>query len=184
MATATGKTADKVMKPDYIIVEELDGDKGTYILEDVIQDTTSISQDDPETTDIECETSDSPILSIVKVGKFQFAAELADTQKDMLKALMGFTIDGDKAYAPTSYTKKYVKVAVAFKNGGDGTDQKPYTYKAFVVPNLQLNSKLTIESLSSNLARIALAGTAMDGEVNGKKTPFYVDDNYTIPSAS
>lgn len=188
--TNTGTTAKKFIKPDYIVVTEFTGSEtdgiaagDSYILEDVVEDTTSISQDDNETTDIECETSDAPIISIVKLGKYQFAAEVGDTQADLLKALMGFTVDGNKSYAPSSYSKKYVSVAIAFKNDAAGT-----TLTAFVVPRLQLNSKMTIESLNSNLARIALAGTAQDAEltVGSKKvrTPFYVDEAYKLPTAS
>lgn len=84
----TGATAKKFIKPSYIVAtlftgtEEDDVPKGdSYILEDVVEDTTSIAQDDNDVNDIECETSDSPILSIVKLGKYQFAAEVADTQK-------------------------------------------------------------------------------------------------------
>ncbi len=94
----TGAGAVKFIKPDYIVATLFDGTetdesapKGdSYILEDVIEDTTSISQDDNDTTDIECETSDSPIISIVKLGKWQFAAEIGDTQKELLAALCDF----------------------------------------------------------------------------------------------
>lgn len=91
----TGAKAKKFIKPSYIVAtlftgsEQDDVPKGdSYILEDVVEDTTSISQDDNDVNDIECETSDSPIISIVKLGKYQFTAEVADTQKDLLIALM------------------------------------------------------------------------------------------------
>lgn len=65
----TGATAKKVIKPSYIVAtlftgtEEDDVPKGdSYILEDVVEDTTSIAQDDNDVNDIECETSDSPLL--------------------------------------------------------------------------------------------------------------------------
>ena len=58
--------------------------------------------------------------------------------------------------------------------------------EAYTLPKVQLNSKLTIESLNSNLAKIALAGTAKDIAltVGGKtvRTPFYVDHNYALPT--
>ena len=171
----TGAGAVKFIKPDYIVATLFDGTevdeaspKGdSYILEDVIEDTTSISQDDNDTTDIECETSDSPIISIVKLGKWQFAAEIGDTQKELLAALCDFTDDetGKKTLAPSIYKAKYAKIDVV---------------------KVQLYSKLTIESLNSNLARIALAGTAKDIAltVNSKtvRTPFYVDHNYSLPT--
>lgn len=188
----TGAKAVKFIKPDYIVVTLFDGAEkdesvpngDSYILEDVIEDTTSISQDDNDTTDIECETSDSPIISIVKLGKWQFAAEIGDTQKELLTALCNFTdyATENKTLAPSIYKAKYAKIDVV-QVQPDGI-----TMEAYVLPKVQLNSKLTIESLNSNLARIALAGIAKDVSltVNSKtvRTPFYIDHNYSLPTTS
>ncbi len=190
--TNTGASAFKFIKPDYIVATLFDGTetdesapKGdSFILEDVVEDTTSISQDDNDTTDIECETSDSPIISIVKLGKWQLAAEIGDTQKALLAALCDFTDDatGKKTIAPSTYKAKYAKIDVV-QAQPNGT-----TMEAYVLPKVQLNSKLTIESLNSNLAKIALAGTAKDIALTvGAKTvrtPFYVDHNYSLPTAT
>ena len=75
----------------------------------------------------------------------------------------------------------YAEVAGVFDNA-DGT-----THTALILPKLQLNSKTTIESLNSNLAKVALAGTGQlvevkDGSVT-RKTPFYIDPAYTLPVA-
>lgn len=184
----TDATAKKFIKPDYIVATLFTGEEtddtpqgDAFVLEDVIQDTTSLSQDDNETTDIDCETSDSPIISIVSLGKWQLAAEIGDTQKDLLCALAGFVNDGDKTYAPASYQKQYTRLDIVFTNE-DGT------MTAYVCPKVQLNSKLLIEELSSNLGRISLAGTAQNVTVtvNDKqiRVPFWVEDNYTLPTAS
>lgn len=190
--TNTGAGAFKFIKPDYIVATLFDGTetdesapKGdSFILEDVVEDSTSISQDDNDTTDIECETSDSPIISIVKLGKWQLAAEIGDTQKALLAALCDFTDDatGKKTIAPSTYKAKYAKIDVV-QVQPNGT-----TMEAYVLPKVQLNSKLTIESLNSSLAKIALAGTAKDIALTvGAKTvrtPFYVDHNYSLPTAT
>lgn len=190
--TNTGAGAFKFIKPDYIVATLFDGTetdesapKGdSFILEDVVEDSTSISQDNNDTTDIECETSDSPIISIVKLGKWQLAAEIGDTQKALLAALCDFTDDatGKKTIAPSTYKAKYAKIDVV-QVQPNGT-----TMEAYVLPKVQLNSKLTIESLNSNLAKIALAGTAKDIALTvGAKTvrtPFYVDHNYSLPTAT
>lgn len=183
----TGAKAKKFIKPSYIVATLFTGSEqndvpggDSYILEDVVEDTTSITQDDNDVNDIECETSDSPILSIVKLGKYQFTAEVADTQKDLLVALMGFTegaASSAKCFAPARYKKLYAKIDVVFKEGT--------TMTAFVVPKVQLNSKLMLESLNSNVGRINLAGTAYDANVaDGSgtvRTPFYVDPAYVLP---
>lgn len=183
----TGTKAQKNIKPEAIVITEYaaaDTDFGTgdsYVLEDVVEDTTSIAQDDNETTDIECETSDTPIISIVKLGKYQFSAEVADTQADLLKALMGYKAVGSKLVAPSTYSKKYVSVAIVFPDSTNADNKI-----AYVLPKLQLNSKITIESLNSNLARIGLAGTAQLASVGegqeALKAPFYVDTAYTMPA--
>lgn len=183
--TSTGAGAIKLSKPSHIIVRPFNGNAAGdnyYDLDDVVRDTTSISQDDNDTTDIERETSDAPIMSIVTTGKYQFAAEVADTQAPVLTALCGFTKGTDgKIYAPSGYKLMYAEVAVVFDNA-DGT-----THTALILPKLQLNSKTTIESLNSNLAKVALAGTGQlvevkDGDVT-RKTPFYIDPAYTLPVA-
>lgn len=184
----TGATAKKFTKPSYIVAtmftgaEENDTPSGdSFILEDVVAGSTSLSPDDNETTDIECETSDSPILSIVKLGKYQFSAEVGDTQKDLLVSLLGFkagTTDTKKYFAPAQYKKSYAKIDVVFDDGESKT--------AFVLPKVQLNSKLMLESLNSNIGRISLAGTAYDANISdGESTvraPFYVDTAYILPS--
>lgn len=185
--TNTGAGALKLVKPDAIVVtlfagtEADDIPKGdSYVLDDVIRDTTSIAQDDNSTSDVERETSDTPILSIVTSGKYQLAAEVADTQKDLLVALCDFTYDETtkKVYAPAAYKAKYAKVDIVF-----GT-------KAVVVPKVQLNSKVTMESLNTSVGKIALAGTAQlaslkigaSGTQKAIKTPYYLDEDYTMPT--
>lgn len=187
--TNTGAGALKLVKPDAIVVTPFTGEetddtpKGdSFVLDDVIRDTTSIAQDDNSTSDIECETSDTPILSVVTSGKYQLAAEVADTQKDLLVALCDFTYDETtkRVYAPAAYKTKYAKVAVVF-----GT-------KAIVVPKVLLNSKVTMESLNTSIGKIALAGTAQlaalkIGQSDNQKTiktPYYLDENYTMPVGS
>ena len=92
---STGASAIKLSKPTHIIVRPYtaEGASGDdyYDLDDVVRDTTKVSQDDNSTTDVERETSDTPIMSIVTTGKYQFEAEVADTQADVLVALCGFT---------------------------------------------------------------------------------------------
>jgi len=191
----TGATALKFVKPDNIVITLYNGADGeadndpkgdTYILDDVVRDTTSITQDDNETTDIERETSDTPILSIVTAGKYQLAAEVADTQSDLLVDVCDFEKDekDNKVYAPQGYKIKYAKVAVVAGK------------TAAILPKVQLNTKVTMESLNTNIGKIALAGTAQlanitiskkkssgsDFDTKVIKTPYYIDPNYTLPT--
>lgn len=188
--TNTGSSAVKLIKPKYIVTTLFTGQETddnsplgeVFILEDVVRDTTSISQDDNDTTDIERETSDTPIKTIVTLGKWQLASEVADTNGSLLAGLCGFTYDETNkiAYAPSAYEERYAKFDLVFTNPKDNTK-----LTSFTLPKVQLNSKLTIESLNSNLGRIALAGTAqlVKATVSGKEidVPFYVKEDYTLP---
>lgn len=189
--TKTEQNADFNIKPTYIVATMFNGSEtddlsplgDSYILEDVVRDTTSMSQDDNDESDIERETNDDPIYTLVTQGKRNFEAEVADTQQDLLVALAGFTYDAtsNKVYGPAKYSTKYARIAVAFENA-DGT------LSAWVYPKVQLNSKLLLESLNSNIGRISLAGVSktVSVTVSGKTvyTNIYKDLAYTLPTGS
>lgn len=164
----TGKTARKLSNPKYIVVteflssdsEEAKGD--SYILEDVLRDTTSFTQDDNNKTDIERETSDTPIKSIIKLGKRNVGATVDDWQDDVAKALAGYSLVGNKLVAPSSYKDKYVKFATVFND--DDADSTTGLIAA-VYPKVMLDSKSLIESLNSQIAGIKIAGVAQDVDV-------------------
>ena len=174
----------KVYNPDAIYVTPfVEGDvRGTktYKLGEVIKDSTSIAQDDPTENKIENEFSSAPIINNVTLGSYQFSCEVADMQKDLLIDLGGFIAgqsNTDRVHAPAKYTPKYAEVALVFKV----SDTK---YVAAVLPKLQLNTKTTFDSLSSNMGRITLAGTGLniavaDGAEAPIETPFYIDTNWT-----
>ena len=175
-------SAVKIFNPDALYVTPFDGEvRGTttYKLSEVIRDTTSISQDDPEEQTIDNEFGSAPILKNVTLGSYQFSAEVADMQSVLLEKLCGYkkgTTAADRSYAPSSYTPIYAEIVLAFKLG----DNK---YVAAVLPKVQLNSKATFDSLSSNMGRITLAGTGLnlavqDGDTT-IETPFYIDSNWT-----
>lgn len=158
----------------------------TYKLSEVIRDSTSITQDDPEVQEIENEFGSAPILSNTTLGSYQFSAEVADMQSTLLQKLCGYVKGSgtaqDRVYAPSSYTPIYAEIALAFKTGTnvDGTAK----YAAAVLPKVQLNSKATFDSLSSNMGRITLAGTGQNisvptGPDTAMDTPFYLDTNFS-----
>lgn len=197
MATVkrTSPTSLQVIKPDCLVAtlytgattETADNPAGdTFIFDEVVRDTTTISQDDNDSTTIENEFSDDPILDIVSLGKFQFAAEVADIQTEILKNFANYTYDSTakKLFAPAAYQKTYVKIDLVFKNGTDtdGSDK----YMSICIPKLQLNSRLMVESMNSNIARLNLAGTATSVALtaNGKtiKTVAYVNEDFTMPT--
>lgn len=154
----------------------------TYFLDEVIRDTTTITQEDPTENRIENEFGSAPILNNIQLGSYTFSAEVADMQKELLQKLCGYipgTSATDLTFAPSTYTPVYAEIALVFKTGDN-------QYVAAILPKVQLNSKATFDSLSSSMGRITLAGTGLNIGVNdGTKTvqtPFYVDSAYELPA--
>lgn len=174
-----------VKKPSHIILTEFTGEEtdgvaagDVYVLEEVIRDTTSISQDDPDETKIERETNDIPIDYIYSLGDYNFEAEVANIASDMLKVLAGWQESGTDGltYAPTQYVDKYVQIDVVLPKS-DGT------YIAIQLYKVKLNSKLLIESLNTNTGRISLAGKGViTTDAEGTQRIAGVYDGYTIPT--
>ena len=143
--------------------------KGTagFALDDVVADTTSITQDDPETNAVDCETRDEPIYENVTLGSYNFSCESGNIDKDILQHALGFKVSGEgstlKAYAPASYKELWAEVEVQFANG-----------TSLVLPKVKLNSKIDASSLKTGIVRGIIGGTAYSAKVDGNDTPFYV----------
>lgn len=162
-------------------VNETTKGSSTYFLDEVIRDTTTISQEDPTETAIENEFGSAPIINNVTLGSYTFSAEVADMQSELLQKLCGYiqgTTNKDLTFAPSTYAPVYAEIALVFKTGTD-------SYMAAILPKVQLNSKATFDSLSSSMGRITLAGTGLMMNVSdGTKsvqTPFYIDSAYDLP---
>lgn len=145
----------------------------TYFLDEVIRDTTTITQEDPTENKIENEFGTAPIINNVQLGSYTFSAEVADMQPELLKALCGYVEgeDHQRIYAPSTYAPVYAEIALVFKAAGD-------KYVAAILPKVQLNSKATFDSLSTSMGRITLAGTGLNQTVDGLSTPFILDTDY------
>ena len=143
--------------------------KGTegFALDDVVADTTSITQDEPETNAVDCETRDEPIYENVTLGSYNFSCESGNIDKDILQNALGYKISGEgstlKAYAPASYKELWAEVEVQFSNG-----------TSLVLPKVKLNSKIDASSLKTGIVRGIIGGTAYSTNVDGNDTPFYV----------
>lgn len=190
MATATVKgtkeTSKKIYNPKFIYITPWTDDKtpGTkaWKCEEVIRDTTTITQEENTESPVENELSSSPIINNIIAGNYTISTEIADLQPDLLHDILGFDVNDakTKAYAPEGYTTKFAEFALVFQNP-DGS-----TYSAAILPKVQLNPTVTIDSLSSSLGRIVLSGTAQAATIgtgNDKHTtPFYIDYAYALPS--
>ena len=151
-----------------VFVPYVDGVKGEtgFALDDVVADTTAISQDEAETNAIDCETRDEPIYENVTLGSYNFTCESANIDKDVLEHALGFTVKGEgstlKAYAPSSYRDKWAEVEVQFQNNS-----------SLVLPKIKLSSNIDASSLKTGIVRGIIGGTAYSTMVDGIETPFY-----------
>ena len=179
LSTITNKV--KVYNPYALYVtpwtSETTKGSATYLLDEVIRDSTTITQEDPTENKIENEFSSAPIINTVTLGSYTFSAEVADMSPELLNILCGYTLDTDKekAYAPSTYAPLYAEIALVFQATGG-------TYIAAILPKVQLNSKATLDSLSSSMGRITLAGTGLNASIDGKTTPFVIDTKYELPT--
>lgn len=140
----------------------------------IIADTVAITQDDPETSSIDCETRDEPIIESVTLGAYQITMDSADINYDILETCMGFRKIGAGeavgAAAPAAYVKKYVRVDVEMQDS------------TFVLPRILLTSKIDASSLKTDVAKGTLSGTAYSvkatvGSNDPVETPFLVVNN-------
>ena len=181
MALSTITNKVKVYNPYALYVtpwtSETTKGSATYLLDEVIRDSTTITQEDPTENKIENEFSSAPIINPVTLGSYTFSAEVADMSPELLNILCGYTLDTDKekAYAPSTYAPLYAEIALVFQATGG-------TYIAAILPKVQLNSKATLDSLSSSMGRITLAGTGLNASIDGKTTPFVIDTKYELPT--
>lgn len=145
-------------------------------LESIVADSLAISQDDPETSNIECETSDSPIKSVTKQGAWNITMTCADIQKDILTNLLGYqgitssgSAGSDYIIAPNSTLDSYVAIEILF---GDTA--------SLVCPKVHLTSKIDASNLKSETVKCTISGVLEEYEISsGKKTPFFINQKQT-----
>lgn len=131
----------------------------------VIADTLTITQEDPETNDIDCETTDEPIYTVATAGKYTVDLNNASIDDGYLEKVMGWEKNGGNLIAPQSYAARYIAIQVAF------TENSKYLY----LPKVLIAPKLVFESLSTNVAYGTLSGTASSAKIgsaaNAKESP-------------
>lgn len=171
--TNTDATAVKLGGVTQILLTPFaDGVKGetTYSLDNIIGDTTAISQEDPTTNAIECETRDEPIFENTSLGTYSFTADSGDIQEIVLVNCMGFVKDttNGNLYAPAKYKEIWAEIEVVFGDKG-----------SLVCPKVKLNSKVDASSLKTGMVKGTIGGTLYSTEItNGDSstktmTPFY-----------
>lgn len=69
-----------------------------YTLDNIVADTTTITQEENTTNAIEAETKDEPLFENITLGSYTFAASSGDIQASILTGLFGFTKGTDASH--------------------------------------------------------------------------------------
>ena len=125
----------------------------TYDIHDIVGDTISLTQDDPDKTEIPWEFGDDPLDTNVKAGAKNFTCQCLDFQDAVLQSMFGCTKVGTATVWPTGYQDLYVYIRVVFQNFD------------LVMPFVKMDAKTTLENMRTDIARGDLSGTLMSKEI-------------------
>lgn len=138
--------------------ESTPGTGDVYDITNIVGDTTSIEQDDPEVNEIASEFTDAPLYENTSLGRKNFTCECIDMQNEVLKGLFGWETDEKgNVYAPAAYKSLYCKIELAFNTTDD----------IIVLPKVKMNSKATLASMRTDVSRGTISGTCYTAKVKG-----------------
>ena len=128
----------------------------TYDLVSIVGDSTAVEQADNTVNSIEHEFSSTPLYENVTLGAKTFSCECIDFQNDVLKNLMGWTVEeGGDAFAPIAYKDLYCKIELQFNSTED----------VVCLPKVKLNSKAILSTMKTNASRGTISGTCYSAYV-------------------
>lgn len=139
----------------------------TYDLVSIVGDTTSVEQADNTVNSIEHEFSSTPLYENVALGAKTFTCECIDFQNDVLKNLMGWTVEeGGDAFAPIAYKDLYCKIELQFNSTED----------VVCLPKVKLNSKAILSTMKTDASRGTISGTCYSAYVKAGQKEHETDE--------
>lgn len=175
--TATDTTAIKLGGVTQILLTPYtaEGIKGatSYSLDNIVADTTAITQEEATTNTVDCETRDEPIFENITLGRYTFTAESGDIQEIILTNCFGFSKGtSGSLYAPSVYTEKWAEIEVVFGNKG-----------SLVCPKVKISGNIDASSLKTGMVKGIINGSCYSVEVtNGSDTPITTPFYYKAPA--
>lgn len=157
--TATDTTAIKLGGVTQILLTPYtDGAKGstTYSLDNIVADTTAITQEEATTNTVDCETRDEPIFENITLGRYTFTAESGDIQEIVLVNCFGFKKDASNGnlYAPSTYKEIWAEIEVVFGDKG-----------SLVCPKVKMSGNIDASSLKTGMVRGVINGSCYSVEM-------------------
>lgn len=137
--------------------------ENTWDVADIVADTTSIEQADPETQTKDWEFGDTPLMSSSTSGEITFAATCIDMSLAIMDKIFQWDTDAETmpssgtstttyAAAPNTYKDTYATIVVTFE------DQNA---PCVLLPKVLLSSKATVGTLRTDTGAAELSGKAM-----------------------
>lgn len=161
--TATDTTAIKLGGVTQIILTPYtDGSKGStsYSLDNIVADTTSITQEEPTTNTVDCETRDEPIFENITLGRYTFSAESGDIQDIVLTNCFGFVKGASGSlYAPSTYKEIWAEIEVVFGDKG-----------SLVCPKVKMSGNIDASSLKTGMVRGVISGSCYSVSIAAETT--------------
>lgn len=161
--TATDTTAIKLGGVTQIILTPYtDGSKGStsYSLDNIVADTTSITQEEPTTNTVDCETRDEPIFENITLGRYTFSAESGDIQDIVLTNCFGFVKGASGSlYAPSTYKEIWAEIEVVFGDKG-----------SLVCPKVKMSGNIDASSLKTGMVRGVISGSCYSVSITTETT--------------
>ena len=142
----------------------------TYDIHDIVGDTISLTQDDPDKTEIPWEFGDDPLDTNVKAGAKNFTCQCLDFQDAVLQTMFGCTTSNGATIFPTGYKDLYVYIRIVFADFD------------LVLPYVKMDAKTTLENMRTDIARGELSGTLFSKDVQIAALP--ASDGQVQPSGT
>lgn len=149
----------------------------TYSLDDIVADSTSITQEDNTVNAIESETKDEPIFENITLGRYTFTCNSGDIQADLLTSVMGYKLSTDKTMisAPSTYSELFAEIEIKFVQGG-----------SIVCPKVKISGRIDASSLKTGMVQGVISGTCYTETVGtgstAIQTPFYIKKASVAPA--
>ncbi|MDR2009956.1 MAG: hypothetical protein LBQ22_05695 [Bacteroidales bacterium] len=139
-----------------------DGDMGTTLatLGYTYQDTCTMTQDDPETTEHYAEEVDDPVVVLSRAGKTNFNFSVMDADLTTLAALLGGTVTGTGDTAKWNAPDKLPVIEKSVRI-------TPEQGLMFEVPRMKLTSKINATFSKSGIMLIDVVGTVLQPTKTG-----------------
>lgn len=130
-----------------------------------LQDSTSITPDDPEVQEFYAEEVDTPVITKSKKGKVNFATQIMNPSLQVLHKFLGGTLEEHRWGDGSTYEHIEKSIRIIPDQGAACID----------LPRVKIDAKLNMPLNNSSLATLDVAGILLQPEKEGEKKLWIYD---------